>query len=758
MDFDNGVWKYEKSRLEKVLEQIDMKLKSAEEAEGKVKNEVVAMQKSMWDNVNPTPGGGDLDDLANIWQFQTDIEREGRKALFAASLVKKLKKMRKTPYFGRIDFKEDGSAEEEKLYIGIASLIAEKTHESLVYDWRAPVASMFYDYETGRAAYDCPAGRIEGEILLKRQYRIWEGKIDCMFDCSLKIDDEILQEILGKSADSRMKVIVTSIQREQNRIIRNDLHKLVVVQGPAGSGKTSIALHRIAYLLYRHRGQVLADNIVIFSPNGIFNDYISNVLPELGEENMHRATFMEYARWILGDKFKTEDMGSQMEYMLTGRKSPGYQERIEGIKYKASTSFVKVLKNYLKYFEDNKAFEDIEYNGVIIETKEEIREYFIEGLRFLPPEKRLIKIRNRLVSKLEPFIKERIERLALVLADTGEYIDKTEIKGRSTFIAREEFRPLREKIEKMTRLDLMECYIELFNDRDLFYRLSEEEIPEAFNEISKITIGSISSGNSNFEDVGPLLLLNSLLSGVSGPGNIKHVIIDEVQDYTPIQFEVFKLLFSHCSMTMLGDLNQSINPYMNIGEYKTIMDIFGFDPSLAVSLSKSYRSTKQITEFCRELLVSKDEIEYVNRSGELPRLFCLKDEEAMLDSLGKNLALLKANGSRSIAVICRTAAYSCHMYEKISYSMEARLVKEDTTEFIAENVISIIPSYLAKGLEFDAVLVLCANSDDYAAETERKLLYTCCTRALHRLYIYSIGKLPEFVSGMDGKLYEAIEI
>ena len=756
MDFGNEVWEFEKSRLEKVLEQIDMKLKSAEESAGKVRNEVVSIQKSMWDNVNPTPGG-DLDDLANIWQFQTDIEREGRKALFAAALVKKLERMRKTPYFGRIDFKEDGSVKEEKLYIGIASLIEEKTHESLVYDWRAPVASMFYDYETGRASYECPVGKIEGEILLKRQYRIWQGKIDCMFDCSLKIDDEILQEILSKSADSRMKVIVTSIQREQNRIIRDDLHRLVVVQGPAGSGKTSIALHRIAYLLYRHRDQVLSDNIVIFSPNGIFNDYISNVLPELGEENMHRTTFMEYAGWILGDRFKTEDMGGQMEYMLTGRKLSGYQGRMEGIKYKASTAFVKALKSYLKYYEENKAFEDIEYNGVIIEAKEEIHEFFIDGLRFLPPEKRLLKIRNRLVSKLEPFIKERIEQLMLELADTGEYIDKVEIKGRSTFIAREEFRLLREKIDKMTRLDLMECYIELFNDKDLFYRLSDGRIPEAFDEICRFTISNISSGKASFEDVGPLLFLNGLLSGVSGPGNIKHVIIDEVQDYTPVQFEVFRQLFSHCSMTMLGDMNQSINPYMNIGEYKTIMDILGFNPSLAISLSKSYRSTKQITEFCRELPVWKDETEYVNRDGELPRIFCLKDEEALLDSLEKNIALLKANGSKSIAVICRTAAYSFHVYEKLSCFMQARLVEEDTTEFIAENAVSIIPSYLAKGLEFDAVLVLCANSDEYADETERKLFYTCCTRALHRLHIYGVGKLPVFVSGMDEKLYEVIE-
>lgn len=756
MDFDNEVWTFEKSRLERVLAQIGIKLKAAGEAAGNVRREVIAIQRSMWDSVNPVPGG-DLDDLANIWQFQTDIEREGRKALFEAAQVKKLEKMLKTPYFGRIDFREAGSAEEEQLYIGIGSLIEEKTQQSLVYDWRAPVAGMFYDYETGRAEYECPAGKVEGEILLKRQYRIWQGKIDYMFDCSLKIDDEILQEILSKSADSKMKTIVTSIQREQNKIIRNDLHRLVVVQGPAGSGKTSIALHRIAYLLYRYRKQVLADNIVIFSPNGIFNDYISDVLPELGEENMHRTTFMEYGERILGNRLKLEDMGNQMEYILTERHLPEYRGRIEGIRYKASTAFAEAIKNYVKYLEDSKSFEDIVYKDAVIETKEEIREFFAEGLKFLPPEKRLAKIRNRLVNKLEPFIKERIEQLTLELANTGEYLDKVEIKGRSIFMAREEFRPLREQIEKMTRVDTVECYMELFRDRELFCRISEGKIPEAFDEISRITIAGLSSGKSGFEDAAPLLLMNGLLNGVSSPGNIKHVIIDEVQDYTPVQFEVFKQLFGHCSMTLLGDRNQSINPYMNTGDYKTVLDIFDFDPSLSISLSKSYRSTRQITEFCKALLTWQEETEYVNRDGELPRIFCLQSEEALFCSLVEDIAQLKASGSRSIAVICRTAAYGNKVFEKIAGETDARLVKGDTAEFNAVDSVNILPSYLAKGLEFDAVLVLCPEDGDYADETERKLFYTCCTRALHLLHIYSVNRLPEFVKDMDKKLYGSID-
>lgn len=753
MEFDNNVWEFEKRRLDMVTEVISEKLEKAKNFEADLRSKVISLQRSMWDSVNPTPGHSDLDDLANIWQYQTDIEKEGRKALFEASMVNKLKKMLNSPYFGRMDFREDGSDEIEMMYIGIGNLLKDKTHESLVYDWRAPVAGMFYDYETGRAEYKCPAGNIKGEILLKRQYRIWQGKIDSMFDCSLKIDDEILQEILSKSADNRMKVIVTSIQREQNRIIRDDVHRLLLVQGPAGSGKTSVALHRIAFLLYRYRNQMLADNIVIFSPNDVFNDYISTVLPELGEENMHRTTFMDYSRRMQGGNLKLEDMGNQMEYILTQKEKPYYKKRIEGIKFKASADFVKILKKYASYIEANYTFENIEHKGVVIESAEEIYDYFINGLKFLPVEKRLEKIRNRLISKLDPFIKERVEELSSELAESGDFVDKAEIRGRSTFIARGELQPLREKIENMTVLDPVDCYVRLFNDRDLMGQLNEGVIPEYYDDMGWYIKESIAAGKVSFEDVGPMMLLKGLLCGTPNMDGIKHVIIDEVQDYTPVQFEIIKQLFGHCSMTMLGDINQSINPYMNSGGYDTVLDIFKFDSSLALNLTKSYRSTRQITEFCRMLLPGKDVSEYMNRDGELPGVIKLDNEKELTDKLVYDIKQLKNAGCRSFAIICRSAEDSGNLQKKLESKMETRLVKNDTTEFVAEDVVSILPSYLAKGLEFDAVLVVCAEKD-YDCEEERRLFYTCCTRALHRLNIYASGKLPQFVDDVDSRLYQ----
>lgn len=755
MDFDEKIQTYEKSRLERVLKLVGIQLEAGRKSAGKLREEVITVQRSMWDNVNPTPGG-DLDDLANIWQFQTEIEQEGRKAIFASLQVKRLERMLKNPYFGRIDFKEDGSEIADEIYIGISNLLDEKTCENLVYDWRAPVSSMFYDYETGAAGYFCPAGRIDGELTLKRQYKIWNGKLEYMFDCSLKIDDEILQEILSKNADSRMKTIVTSIQREQNRIIRDDTHKLLVVQGPAGSGKTSIALHRVAYLLYRYRKQVVADNIVIFSPNGIFNDYIADVLPELGEENMRRTTFMEFTRSMLGFDRKLEDMGGQMEYILSCHSHKACRARIEGIRYKASAAFSEILKKYVVYLIDTITFEDVEYNGIIIESKEEISDYFRNGLKFMPPMKRLEKIRNRLVSKLDPLIKERIEQVMPVLAETGEYVDEAEIRGRSAFIAREEFRPIREKITRMTEMEPVTCYTGLFSDRDLFDGMSDGRLPEFFEDIARYTIDEISYGRISFEDTAPLLLLTGMLAGVPNRRDIKHVIIDEAQDYTPVQFEVFRQLFGHCSLTMLGDMNQSINPYMNLGNYEVINRIFSFDTAVRLNLSKSYRSTRQITAFCRELLSEKDETEYMNREGELPRVFNTKNEMKMLRTVIEDIAVFEECGMKSVALICRTAGTCRKVFNQVSQSTDIRLVSTDCMKYSTGRV--IIPSYLAKGLEFDAVLVICTDDDRYSDEEERRLFYTVCTRALHRLHIYCGNELPMFIRDIGGEFYEKAEV
>lgn len=772
MEFDSKVWKEEKSRLKRVLEVINIQLERSRGALDVFRKQVIRTQKSMWDEVNPTPN--DMDDLANVWQYQVDIEREGRKAIFEGKQAARLEKLQNSPYFGRIDFNEDDSGEVEKIYIGIANLFDEKSSEYLTYDWRAPISSMFYDFETGRARYKCPAGIIEGQLELKRQYRIWRGELEYMFDSSLKIDDEVLQEILSKSADSKMRTIVTSIQREQNKVIRDDTSRLLIVQGAAGSGKTSIALHRAAYLLYRYKDEVKAENIAIFSPNQLFNDYISNVLPELGEENMRRTTFMQYGQSVLG-KFKVlEDANRQMEFILSGINSEDYGIRMAGIRFKAATMFTELLKKYAKYIENSRSFEDITYGDVLVEAGSEIDTYFRRDMATLPVSMRLEKIKNRLFSLLDPLIRKRAEEIIIDLADSGEYVDKDEMKARSLLMAREEMSPLKEKIDKMTAFNLLAYYTSLFENEKILKILAEDvtegtvpgcrkndksfekpaecNLPDEIDGICKYTAETVNSGKIYYEDLGPVLFLKGMLEGCTGRGDIRHVIIDEIQDYTPAQFEVLKQLFGQSNITMLGDISQSINPYMNMGNYENIASIMGNNKTSFISLSKSYRSTRQITEFCRALLSATDETDYVNRDGELPQVITLNESKNPYNIIAEMISELSGKGCGSIAVICRTERDCELMYEGIKGQAKARLLHSSDEEFSVGTL--IMPSYMAKGLEFDGVIIYDEGSGGYDREEERKLLYTACTRALHNLRVVCKVRPSRFISSVNGALYE----
>lgn len=746
MSFEETSLEYEKQRLEAVLAEIGRQLeKCRNDAEG-MKRDTLALQKSMLEYIKTTPR--DLDDMTDIWQFQTGLEREGARAVFSASRASRLERLLGNPYFGRLDFLEDGEADKELIYIGASNLTDERTGKYLVYDWRAPVSSMFYDYETGRAGYDCPAGKIEGSIGLKRQFRIWQGKLELMFDCSLAIDDEILQEILGKSSDGKMKTIVTSIQREQNRVIRNDRHRLLVVQGPAGSGKTSIALHRAAYLLYRYRENIAAENIAIFSPNSVFSDYISEVLPELGEENIRRTTFLECAGNVLGKGLRLEDAGDMMEYLLAGRKDENYGTRTRAVEYKSSRAFMELLGRYARYIEENRSFMDVTHNGILIESKEEIEEYFRDGLKFLPVCRRLEKIRSRLTVKIDPMIRVRIDELVQELAKSGEYPDRAEIRGRSTFIAREEFKPVREAVEAMTHLNAEEAYLRLFRDHGLLIELAGDGLPKEIEGISALTAEKLAGKEVFYEDMAPLMFLTGLLCGIPSLKEIKHVIVDEVQDYSILQLELLHRLFRDSSLTLLGDPSQTINPFAGSTGSDAITELFQPRSSEVIRLGKSYRSTKQITAFCRKILEKDDEGGYMEREGAEPEIICRETPEELYESARSGIASLSESGCRSIAVICRTAAASREVYAWLSKSLELSLISGDDTEYTKG--ISVIPSYLSKGLEFDAVLVLCTEPGDYRREEERKLLYTVCTRALHRLNVYCLKPLP-YLSAVNSR-------
>lgn len=735
-------WKLENEWLKNVLEEARKQYDENRDTKEKIRRDAIDIQKELWEDVGSVSIVNGLEQIADFMGFVSIMKMQKRSHELTRRLQEKYERILSSPYFGRIDFLEDGEEKSEKYYIGLSNLI-NADYNFLIYDWRAPISSMFYDYEIGKANYQCPEGIIEGKLTLKRQYKINNGRIEYMFDSNLKIDDEILQDILSKSTDSKMKAIVTTIQREQNRAIRNEEYKNLIVQGPAGSGKTSVALHRIAYLLYKYRDKITPQNIVVFSPNEIFNDYISNVLPQLGEDNMYQTTFKEYMHKVLGNELMKEDYCEMMEYILSSRKGPNYQKRISNIKYKSSLEFIDVLKQYVAHVENmDRDFKDIVFRDRLIVSAEELRELFFKDYDYiqLSVKKKLQKVKERILFLIEPYRNQRIEEVTEELWNSGEYLDKVEVFQKSLAIVNEEMKGIYHEINKMTKFDIVDIYKNLFESPQFLHRSPNTKFCEKdITEIRSYTLENLRNRRLNYEDQPALLYLKGALEGIPKTSDIKYVIIDEAQDYTPLQYEIFYQLFNHANMTILGDLNQSINPFMNLGDYSNICSIFPQNNTCIINLTKSYRSTMEITNFSRKLLNKEITDGCVERNGDKPILQGFPGEEAINERILEDIKTYKAKGYKSIGIITRTIKEGKKVYNFLKDKIHIKAIMKDDDEYVSDTL--VIPVYLAKGLEFDAAIIYNAGNENYYCEEERLLLYTACTRALHVLCIYYSGEI-----------------
>ncbi|NRY63732.1 RNA polymerase recycling motor HelD [Clostridium beijerinckii] len=733
-------WKLEREWLQEVLKEARKQLDEKRNFREKFKSDAIEVQRELWENVGSVSVNNGLEQIVDFMQSINTMKIQKRTHEFTRKLEQKYERVLLSPYFARMDFIEKGEERAEKCYIGISNLINDN-FDFLIYDWRAPISSMFYDYEIGQAEFKCPEGIVEGELTLKRQYKINNGEIEYMFDSNLKIDDEVLQDILSKSTDTKMKGIVTTIQREQNKVIRNEEYKNLIVQGPAGSGKTSVALHRIAYLLYKHRDKITPKNIVIFSPNDIFNEYISDVLPELGEDNMCQTTFKEYMHKALGGGLSKENYSEMMEYILASKKEADYQIRINNIKFKSSMEFIDILKSYVTFMEkEDTNFKNIKFRGDLIISSQELDELFFKDYIKLPRKRRLQKIRERILFLLKPYEEQRIEEVAGELKDSGSYLDKAEIIEHSTAIVKNELKEIYHEINRMTKFDLMGIYKKLFENLEFFLKDSNIEFNEKkISEIRSYTLEKIKVHRLNYEDQIALLYLKGAMGDLPKTSQIKYVIIDEAQDYSPLQYEIFYQLFNHANMTILGDLNQSINPFMNVGDYKNISHIFVEDNTCIINLTKSYRSTMEITKFSRRLLDKGLEAQCVERSGEEPLLLGFSNEKAIKERLLEDIKIYNEKNYKSIGIITKTAKESNEVYNFLKDKTNVRSIIKDDDEYVSG--ILVIPAYLAKGLEFDVVIIYNAGDENYSCEEERLLLYTACTRALHVLRVYYSGNI-----------------
>ncbi|WP_270940695.1 RNA polymerase recycling motor HelD [Romboutsia lituseburensis] len=740
MSLNNFEWNLENEWLQKVLKEAKRQLDEKRDAKDRLKKEAVETQRELWSDLGSVSIENGLDQLSDFMSFMDIMKNQKRSHDFNEKLEAKYEKMLESPYFGRIDFVEENESVTEKCYIGLSNLIDED-YDFLVYDWRAPISSMFYDYETGQASYECPEGLISGEITSKRQYKINNVKIEYMFDSNLSIEDEVLQELLSKNSDDKMKGIVTTIQREQNKVIRNEDYKNLIVQGAAGSGKTSVALHRIAYLLYKHKDKITPQNIIIFSPNNIFNDYISNVLPQLGEDNMYQTTFKDYMHKELSNQFKKETTSEMMEYILDSNEKLTYQDRIRNIKFKTSVDFMKILKQYVNYLETmDRGFKDIIVRGKLIISSKDIQKLFFDDYSNLPVKRRLEKIKSRITFLIEPHEKAWIDEIYKELFQSGDYIDKEEMIEKSNLIVKKKLKKTYEKISQMTRFNLIEIYKGVFKNLNMFLDKTNVKYDDSFIEhIKTYTLDNLNARILNYEDQVALLYLKGVLGDMPNTSQIKYVIIDEAQDYTPLQYEIFYHLFKSASMTILGDINQSINPFMNVGNYDNIYDISKNDTCI-INLTKSYRSTMEITKFSRKLLPKSINDEYVERHGDEPNVIGFLDENHMHEKLIEDIKAYKQKKHKSIGIITKTARETRELYSLLkANNVDVVSIEKDDDDYV--NGVLVIPSYLAKGLEFDVVFIYDASYKKYNSEDERLLLYTCCTRALHVLNIYYLGEI-----------------
>ena len=596
---------------------------------------------------------------------------------------KRLTKILAIPYFGRIDFLEKKeNSKVMPIYIGIHTFYDPESRATLIHDWRAPVSSMFYDHELGEAGYRSPSGEIKGEISLKRQYRIRGGKMEFMIESALTVHDDILQKELSSNADDKMKNIVATIQREQNRIIRNEDIRTLIIQGVAGSGKTSIALHRIAYLLYTFRDSISSKDILIVSPNKVFSDYISNVLPELGEETVPETSMEQILSGVLEHKYKYQTYFGLVNELLEKPSS----SLIDRIAYKASFGFISELDKFILHIE-NTYFKaaDVKLTKYITIPAPFIEEQYLRFNRY--------PIRRRFDAMADYMLDMLKIQYAFTVTTAGRNLLKKEI--RLMFAGNND--------------------IQVYKD---FFKWTNN--PGMFKMRKGHTL--------EYSDLAPLAYLHLALEGSGNqPFRVKHLLIDEMQDYSPIQYKVIQKLFP-CRKTVLGDAGQSVNPYGS-STAETIQK--SLTASEIMKLCKSYRSTFEITDFAQKIHPNA-ELEPVARHGEKPQILQFGSAVEELSGIMGLISTYRKSGYKSLGIICKTEQQAREMADVLkSYANDISFLSSQSSAFVQGIVIT--SAHMAKGLEFDEVIIPQTDERNYRSEIDKSMLYVAVTRAMHRL-------------------------
>ncbi len=676
MPISETEFKKEKTILKKVNKLLGDTLNSLGEEVIDDEEELTEFKKMMWEN------SSSFDD-AEMQQVMAATAQEASKALQKREYFRRLNKIKNKPYFASIVYKDDDGSI-HNIYMSLTYLKDDK-YNNILYDWRSPICSLFYDYETGPCSYKAPGGTYTGELKRKRQYKIENNKLLGVFDNSLNIDDEILQEVLAEDSDEKMKNVVNTIQQEQNKVIRNLEDNNLIVQGIAGSGKTTVALHRIAFLLYQLE-RLNSNNILIFSPNNIFTEYISDVLPSLGEANTLQTTFADYMSTFITEYKDVENFTDFVSRYYSYK-----EDDPELVKYKQSDEIIVDLTNYLNDYINNvkvtNSFIEGEINKV---DKEELNEMLHYKYDRLPLFERVEEIAKKLSSNFYKGSSKKVKTFEKLIRENSNF-----------------------------KKDYKEIY---FN----FWKSShcKKKLPDAL--INKF----IKKDTINYEDALLFTYLKGTLEGFLYEANIKQVIIDEAQDYNRLQYIIINKIFRRADFTILGDINQNINPYYSYNSLEDLKDLFKGETKY-LELLKTYRSSPEIINYTNKILNLKH-VNAIRRDNNKP-VVIRKNIKELKESLIKDINYLQ-DTYKSTALITKDIKEAENIYNLLKDDLNISLVEPNSKKF-NKNLI-IIPAYTAKGLEFDSVIIYNDRNNSYK-NNERNLLYVACTRCQHELFIYN---------------------
>ena len=633
-------------------------------------------KKMMWENAN------DFDD-AEAQQVMYATAQEAEKAYQKHQYFKRLCTIKGKPYFASIVFKD----EDDELYNIYMSLtyLKDSNTNNILYDWRSPICSLFYDYEVGECSYQAPGGEIKGELKRKRQYKIENGRLKGVFDNSLNIDDEVLQDVLAEESSEKMKNVVNTIQQEQNKVIRNLENHHLIVQGIAGSGKTTVALHRIAFLLYRLTN-LNSNNILIFSPNNIFTEYISDVLPSLGEDNTLQTTFADYLTSFI-DEYK--DIENYTDFVS---RYYSYQEtNPDLVTYKQSDHIIDDLDAFIENYIDNCCFtSNIKEGDKNFISKEDLNEMLHDKYDRLPLFERLDEMAEKLSSNFYQGSNKKVKTFLKLFQENSNF-----------------------------KKDYKELIKEFFQSEFTRMKLTDKEIKDMFYK-----------DYLHYEDALIFTYLKGSLEGFLYESRIKHVVIDEAQDYNRLQYIIIRNIFQKADFTILGDINQNINPYYHYKSLEDLKTIFDKD-SLFIELLKTYRSTPEIIDYTNKIL-GLHHVNAIRKASNKPVLI-RKGVKDLKERLVEDIKMLQES-YKSFALITKDQKDAEELYKMLKNDVSISLVGADSKKFKKESI--IIPAYVSKGLEFDSVLIYNNRENSYRAN-ERNLLYVACTRCQHELIIYN---------------------